>query len=179
MRKYWPAVLALPFLTVALTAQPPLPPTGVPADHAVTAPQAAAQAPATNPRYGKWRLKPTDPTAKPSTNVMTYEPFGGTGMKVTINQLQEDGTLTPQWGYTTMFDNKETPMTGSRSTETAAVRMISDRAAEITYRRNGVITQQLTNVLSPDGNLIGIIYMRPGADGKPDTVTFATYERMK
>jgi creatinine amidohydrolase/Fe(II)-dependent formamide hydrolase-like protein len=142
------------------------------------APQAAAPAAGTNPRYGKWRLKPTDPTAKPSTNVMTYEPFNGTGMKVTINQLQEDGTLTPQWGYTTMFDNKETPMTGSRSTETAAVRMISDRAAEITYRRDGQITQQLTNVLSADGNVIGIIYMRPG-NGKPDSVTFATYERMK
>jgi hypothetical protein len=106
---------------------------------------------------------------------MTYEAFEGTGMKVTFNQLQADGTLTPQWGYTTMFDNKETPMTGSRSSETAAVRMISDRAAEITYRRNGTITQQLTNVLSPDGNVIGIIYMRPGADGKSDTVTFATY----
>ena len=77
-----------------------------------------------------------------------------------------------------MFDNKETPMTGSRSAETAAVRMISDRTAEITYRRDGRITQQLTNVLSADGNTIGIIYMR-SAEGKPDTVTFATYERMK
>ena len=135
---------------------------------------------ATNPRFGKWRLKPNDATAPPSTNVMTYEPFNGTGMKITINQLNiADGTLTPQWGYTTMFDNKETPMTGSRSKETAAVRMISERTAEITYRRDGRITQQLTNVLSPDGNTIGIIYMRYGADGKPDSVSFATYERMK
>ena len=132
----------------------------------------------TNPRFGKWRLKPNDP-AQTSNNVMTYEPFSGTGMKVTINNLGADGTLTPQWGYTTMFDNKETPMTGSRSSETAAVRMITERTAEITYRRDGRITQQLTNVLSADGNVIGIIYMRPGADGKPDTVTFATYERMK
>lgn len=174
------ANVAVEAIKKALSGSAPAPQAAAPAPQA-TAPQAAAPAPAagTNPRYGKWRLKPTDPTAKPSTNVMTYEPFGGTGMKVTINQLQEDGSLTPQWGYTTMFDNKETPMTGSRSAETAAVRMISDRAAEITYRRNGVITQQLTNVLSPDGNVIGIIYMRPGADGKPDTVTFATYERMK
>jgi hypothetical protein len=70
-------------------------------------------------------------------------------------------------------------MTGSRSTETAAVRMIADRTAEITYRRNGVITQQLTNVLSADGNVIGIVYMRPGTDGRPDSVTFATYERIQ
>jgi creatinine amidohydrolase len=141
-------------------------------------PQAAAM-PAANPRFGKWRLKPTDPASPPSTNVMTYELHEGTGMKVTINQLQTDGTLTPQWGYTTMFDNKETPMTGSRSTQTAAVRMVSERTAEITYRRDGRITQQLTNVLSADGNTIGIIYMNFGVDGKPDTVTFATYERMK
>lgn len=141
-------------------------------------PQAAA-APSANPRFGKWRLRPADPTAKPSTNVMTYEPHEAAGMKVTINQLQEDGTLTPQWGYTTLFDNKETPMTGSRSTQTAAVRMVGERTAEITYRRDGRITQQLTNVLSPDGNTIGIIYMNFGADGKPDSVSFATYERMK
>jgi creatinine amidohydrolase len=144
------------------------------------APQAAA-APATNPRFGKWRLKPTDPNAPPSTNVMTYEPHERTGMKVTINRLEADGSLTAQWGYTTMFDNKPTPMTGSQSSQDAAVRMISDRAAEITYtnRATGRIVRQLTNVLSPDGNTIGIIYMNFGADGKPDSVTFATYERMK
>ena len=138
----------------------------------------AAQA--ANPRLGKWRLKPTDP-AQTSNNVMTYEAFEGTGMKVTINQLQADGTLTPQWGYTTMFDNKPVQMTGSQSSQDAQVRMISDRTAEITYtnRANGRIARQLTNVLSPDGNTIGIIYMNYGADGKPDNVTFATYERMK
>ena len=137
-----------------------------------------AAVPAANPRFGKWLIKATDPT-RPSTNVMTYGPHEDTGMKVTINQLQPDGALTPQWGYTTMFDNKETPMNGSRSAETAAVRMVGERTAEITYRRDGRIRQQLTNVLSPDGNTIGIIYMNYGADGKPDTVTFATYERMK
>ena len=87
----------------------------------------AAQA--ANPRLGKWRLKPTDP-AQTSNNVMTYEAFNGTGMKVTINTLQPDGTLTPQWGYTTMFDNKETPMTGSRSADTAAVSRRKGKAAD-------------------------------------------------
>ncbi len=144
------------------------------------APQASAALGA-NPRFGKWRLKPADAAAPPSTNVMTYEPFEGTGMKVTINRLEADGSLTAQWGYTTMFDNKETQMTGSQSAQNASVRMISDRTAEITYRNraDGRIARQLTNVLSPDGNTIGIIYMNYGADGKPDNVTFATYERMK
>lgn len=141
------------------------------------APVVAAQA--TNPRFGKWRLKPTDPNAPPSTNVMTYEAHNTTGMKITINMLNPDGTLTPQWGYTTMFDGKDEPMTGSRAKDLASVRIISDRVNEITYKRNGVISQILTNVISTDGQTLGIIYMTMDATGKTTRVTFATYEKMQ
>jgi hypothetical protein len=139
---------------------------------------ATPAAQATNPRYGKWRLKPTDPATGPSTNVMVYEPHQGKGMKITINRLNPDGTLTPQWGYTTMFDGKDEPMTGSRAKDTAAVREISDRVNEITYKRDGRILQILTNVISPDGQTLGIIYMSMDAEGKTTRVTFATYEKM-
>ena len=134
---------------------------------------------AANPRYGKWRLKPTDPAAPPSTNVMTYEPHNGTGMKITINTLGADGSLTPNWGYTTMFDGKDEPMSGSRAKDLASVRKISDRVNEITYKRDGTITQILTNVISTDGQTIGIIYMNMDAAGKTTRVTFATYEKMQ
>ncbi|NQW04941.1 MAG: hypothetical protein HQ485_13080 [Acidobacteria bacterium] len=133
---------------------------------------------ATNPRYGQWRLKPADASAPPSTNVMVYEPHNGTGMKISINRLEADGTLTFQWGYATMFDGKEEPMTGSRSQEVASVRMLSDRVAEITYKRDNVINQILTNVISTDNQTLGIIYMRMDAEGKTTRVTYATYERM-
>jgi len=133
---------------------------------------------ANNPRHGKWRLKPTDP-AQTSTNVMTYEPFNNTGMKITINQLQPDGTLTPQWGYTTMFDGKDEAMTGSRAKDLASVKSLSDRVNEITYKRDGKITQILTNVISTDGTTLGIIYMNMDAEGKTTRVTFATYEKMQ
>ena len=136
-----------------------------------------AEAQATNPRHGKWRLKPSDP-AQTSNNVMTYEPHNGTGMKITINTLAADGTLTPQWGYTTMFDGKDEPMTGSRAKDTASVRIVSDRINEITYKRDGRITQILTNVISTDGQTLGIIYMNMDAAGKTTRVTFATYEKM-
>jgi hypothetical protein len=139
----------------------------------------AAPAQTANPRFGKWRLKPTDPAGPPSTNVMVYAPHNDTGMKITINRLNPDGTLTEQWGYTTMFDNKDEPMTGSRAKDTAAVKMISDRTAEITYKRSGRITQILTNVLSPDAQTLGIIYMSMDEAGKTTRVTFATYERMQ
>ena len=139
---------------------------------------APASAQASNPRYGKWRLRSTD-AAKPSNNVMTYEPHQGKGMKITINALNADGTLTPQWGYTTMFDAKDEPMTGSRAKDTAAVRILSDRVNEITYKRDGKITQILTNVISTDGTTLGIIYMNMDADGKTTRVTFATYDKMQ
>jgi hypothetical protein len=139
-----------------------------------------ASAQANNPRYGKWRLKPTDPAAPPSTNVMTYEPHNGTGMKITINSLQPDGSLTPQWGYTTMFDGKDEPMTGSRAKDLASVKILSDRVNEITYKRgDGTINQILTNVISTDGTTLGIIYMSMDATGKTTRVTFATYEKMQ
>jgi hypothetical protein len=134
---------------------------------------------ASNPRYGKWRLKPTEPNAPPSTNVMVYEPFNKTGMKITINRLEPDGSLTPQWGYTTMFDGKDEAMTGSRAKDLASVKIISDRVNEITYKRDGRITQILTNVISTDGTTLGIIYMNMDADGKTTRVTFATYEKMQ
>jgi hypothetical protein len=57
--------------------------------------------------------------------------------------------------------------------------MISDRTAEITYRRGGRITQILTNVISPDGQTLGIIYLTLDSEGKTSRVSFATYERMK
>ena len=139
---------------------------------------AIVDAQSANPRFGKWRLRPTDP-AQTSNNVMTYEPHEGKGMKITINMLNPDGTLTPQWGYTTMFDGKDEPMTGSRAKDTASVRIVSDRINEITYKRGGVITQILTNVISTDGQTLGIIYMTMDPAGKTTRVTFATYEKMQ
>jgi hypothetical protein len=143
---------------------------------AATAVVAMMSAQTANPRFGRWKLKSDAPA--PQSNIMTYAPFGERGMRVTIDAVSASGQAS-QWGYTTNFDGKEEPMTGTRSSETAAVRMITDRIAEIVYRRNGQITQVLTNVLTPDGSTLGIIYVRPGADGKPDSVSFATYEKIK
>jgi len=68
-------------------------------------------------------------------------------------------------------------VTGNPGSDTAAVTIINDRVNEIVYKKDGKVTQILTNVLSPDGSVIGVMYMRPGENGT--TVSFATYERMK
>ncbi len=128
----------------------------------------------TNPRFGKWKLK-QDP---PALNVMTYEPFGAKGMKVTVESTSAKGEKTAWW-YTTEFDGKDMPVTGQENA-TTSVRTIDSRTNEIVNKRNGTVTQILSNVLSPDGNSIGVMYFRMDPSGKKTTnITFAMYERMQ
>ena len=141
---------------------------------ALAAASASAQAP--NPRFGKWKLKSDAPA--PTSNIMTYEPHNGKGMKITIDAVNKDGVKS-QWWYTTMFDGKDEVLTGNPGTDTGSVRVITNRINEIIYKKDGRITQVLTNVLSPDGTTIGVTYMRMNAEGKTTGVTFATYEKQQ
>ena len=133
---------------------------------------AAAQA--TNPRFGKWKLKSDAPA--PASNIMTYEAFGAHGMKITIDAVNARGEKS-QWWYATEFDGKDMPVTGNAGTTHAVVRQINDRINEIVNKKDGKVTQVLTNVLSPDGNTIAVMYMRDDGSGHTTNVTFATYER--
>ena len=129
-----------------------------------------------NPRFGKWKLKSTAPA--PTSNIMTYEPSGKHGMKITIDAVNNDGVKS-QWFYTTKFDGKDEPITSNPGADTGSVKVINPAINEIVYKKGGKVAQVLTNVLSPDGDTIGIIYMRVDEAGKTSGVTFATYERMK
>jgi hypothetical protein len=137
---------------------------------------AAMYAQDANPRFGKWKLKSDAPA--PQSNVMTYEPYGAHGMKITIDSVNREGAKS-QWYYITNFDGKDEPITGNQGADMGSVKVISPAVNEIVYKKGGRITQVLTNVLSPDGDTLGIIYMRMNADGKTTGVTFATYERIK
>lgn len=136
----------------------------------------SARAQNTNPRFGQWKLKSDAPA--PASNIMTYEPFGAAGMKVTVTSVNARGGKS-EWWYTTDFDGKDMPVTGSSGTTHTSVRTITDRINEIVNKRDGRVTQVLTNVLSPDGNTIGVIYMRDDGSGKTTAVSFATYERIR
>ena len=137
---------------------------------------ACASAQNNNPRFGRWKLKSDAPA--PQSNIMTYAPYGEHGMKITIDSVNREGKKT-QWGYTTNFDGKDEPLTGNPGTDSGAVRATSDAVNEIVYKKDGRVTQILTNVLSPDHNTLGIIYMRQDAEGKTTRVSFATYERIQ
>ncbi len=136
---------------------------------------ATASAQATNPRFGRWLLKSEAPA--PASNIMSYEPFGTGGMKVTIQAVNAKGDTT-RWWYTTSFDGKDMPVTGNAGQTHAAVRSVSPLVNEIVNKKDGQVTQRLTNVLSPDHNTIAVIYMREDAAGRTTGVTFATYLRM-
>ncbi len=128
-----------------------------------------------NPRFGKWKLKQDAPP--PALNIMTYEPYGKGGMKVTVESTNREGKKAT-WTYTTMFDNKDEPVSGDTRTETTAVKRIDDRTNEITNKRGGRVVQVITNVLSADGKRIDNTYKNYNEKGDLTTTTTAVYEKM-
>ena len=135
----------------------------------------AAQTPS-NPRFARWKLKST--AAPPQSNIMTYEAWNGTGMKVTIDSVNRTGVKS-SWGYTTMFDGKDEPVTGRNGTATGSVKVITDRINEIIYKdAAGKIVQVLVNVLSPDGKTINVVYVSGNAEGLR-APTYAIYEKIE
>jgi len=131
----------------------------------------AAQA--ANPRIGKWKLK-QDP---PALNIMTYEPWGNGGMKVTVESTNREGRKST-WTYNTMFDNKDMPVSGDTRTETSAVKKVDAHTNEITNKRGGKVTQVIVNVLSADGKRIDNTYKNYDEKGALTSTTTAVYEKM-
>ena len=125
-----------------------------------------------NPRFGKWKLKQDQ-----GLNIMTYEPLGAKGMKVTVESTSAKGDKT-MWWYETQFDGKDMPVTGQGAGRTSAVRSIDAQVNEVVNKTDGKVTQVLYNVLAKDQNSIGVMYYRDDGAGKTTNITFAMYERM-
>ena len=132
---------------------------------------AAAQDPAD--RFGIWVLQSDAPP--PSSNVMTYEPFGQGGMAITVASVNSRGESN-EWGYRTLFDGEFREVWGQTGSETA-VEFIDERSTRITNRRNGRVTQVIINTLSEDGDTISNEYVRFDAEGKITGVSHAVYVR--
>lgn len=141
---------------------------------AVTTLVAAALAQNANPRFGRWKLKSDEPP--PAVNIMTYEPYGDGGMRVTVEATSAKGEKR-KWGYVTMFDGKYRPMTGDTTTEETAVEVIDVRTNKI-MNKTGDRVNVILNVLSEDGNTIHNEYRNIDENGN-ETVTHAVYERIR
>ena len=137
----------------------------------VSAPGLAAQT--DNPRFGVWQLQSDAPP--PAINIMTYEPYGDGGMKITVESKNAEGRES-KWGYVTMFDGVFRPVTGLENSETA-VEIVDERTTRILNKRNGEVNQIIINVLSTDGNTINNEYRRKNEDGS-ERVTHAVYKRI-
>jgi len=135
---------------------------------------AAAAAQNTNPRFGVWKLKSDAPP--PSSNIMTYEPWGDGGMKITVESVSRRGES--KWSYATMFDGVFRPVEGRENAETA-VEIVNERTTRISNKSNGRVTQVIINTLSEDGNTINNEYVRLDENGKITGVGHAIYERIQ
>ncbi len=129
----------------------------------------------TNPRFGVWKMKSDAPP--PSVNIMTYEPYGDGGMRITVESTNSQGRES-KWGYVTMFDGVFRPVTGREGAETA-VEIVNDRTTRISNKRNGRVTQVIINTLSEDGNTIENEYVRLDENGAIMRVGHAVYERIR
>jgi len=135
---------------------------------------ATASAENKNPRFGKWKLKSDAPA--PSLNIMTYEPYGESGMKITVEATNAKGEKR-KWSYVTMFDGKYRPVEGDTNTEETAVEVVDAHTNKI-MNKTGDRVNVIINVLSEDGNTINNEYRNVDENGKK-TVTHAVYERIQ
>jgi len=126
-----------------------------------------------NPRFGVWQLESDAPS--PAINIMTYEPYGDGGMKITVESTNAEGRKS-KWGYVTMFDGVFRAVEGLEGSETA-VEIVDERTTRILNKRNGRVSQVIINVLSADGNTINNEYRRTNEDGT-ERVSHAVYKRI-
>ena len=128
-----------------------------------------------NPRFGVWKLRSDAPP--PQVNIMTYEPYMGSGMRITVASTNARGQSN-EWGYTTMFDGEFLPVEGQENSETS-VEIVTDAVTRISNRRDGRVYQVIINTLSEDGNSISNEYVRLDENGKITRVTHAIYDRQR
>ena len=138
-----------------------------------TVPAETIEEAVSNPRFGVWELESDD--EPPVRNVMTYEPWGDGGMKVTVAQTNSAGE-TSEWGYATMFDGVFREVEGQENA-TTSVEVIDEHTNHIFNARDGEVYQVIVNVLSEDGNTINNEYRRTRPDGT-EQVSHAVYRRI-
>ncbi len=135
----------------------------------------ASIAQTTNPRFGVWKMKSDAPA--PAVNIMTYEPYGDGGMRITVESTNREGRES-KWGYVTMFDGEFRPVTGQDNAETS-VEIVDAQTTRIANKRNGRVSLIIINVLSEDHNTINNEYIRMDEDGNIIRVSHAVYERIQ
>lgn len=130
----------------------------------------AARAQTPDPFVGTWTLDVAKSTFKPGpapkSSTVVVEP-AGKGLKLSIDSVAADGTPM-KWGYTTMRDGKDVPVTGNPNYDAVAWTQHTPTTVTAEYKKGGkVVTTSKTSV-SADGKTVTLT--STGTDPKGQAV---------
>src|SRR5262245_19729106 len=96
---------------------------------------------AADPRIGTWKLNAAkskyDPGPPPQSLTVTVEP-AGQGEKVTAEIVNADGSRVSTV-YTANFDGKDSPLTGSPTANTVALKRVNPHTTVRTDKKDGKV----------------------------------------
>ena len=127
---------------------------------------AAAQAP--DPVVGTWKLDPSKSSFKPGpgpkSSTVVVEP-AGKGITVAVDAVNAEGSPM-KWGFTTMRDGKEVPVTGNPMYDTATSTQASPTSGETVYKKAGKVVVTSKLALSADGKTMTLTSTGTDAKGQ-------------
>ena len=136
---------------------------------------AGASAQAANPRFGVWKLRSDAPL--PALNIMTYEPWGEGGMRVTVEATNAGLGREDHVGLRDALRRGVPPRRRARGLGDG--RRSGGRPHEPHHHPSGgKVVQVIVNTLSADGDRIDNEY-RSTADDGSERVSRAVYERVR
>jgi hypothetical protein len=108
------------------------------------------------PEIGTWKLNVAkskfSPGPAPRSQTTTFE-AAGQGVKVSTETVAADGSKNVQ-SYTTNYDGKDVPLTGSTLADTVSAKRINATTIERTDKKGGKVVQTITRVISADGKTL-------------------------
>ena len=110
-----------------------------------------------DPLIGTWKLNLAKSQYSPGppvrTETLTFAPFGGGGVKVTVDQVDAQGKriLTE---YSANFDAKDYPVTGAPDGDAVLLKRIDANTTERIYKKAGKVTTVVRRVVSKDGKTL-------------------------
>jgi hypothetical protein len=123
-----------------------------------------------NPFVGTWKLNTAkskySPGPAPQSQTRTVEAQGD-GIKVNNEGTAADGSRIA-YSYTTNFDGKDGPYTGTRpnGADTIALKRINSNTIDSTSKKGGKALVKTRNVISKDGKIMTITVKGVNASGQ-------------
>jgi hypothetical protein len=114
-----------------------------------------AQAPAqADKQLGTWTLNLAkssyNPGPPPKSETRVYEPFGAKGVTAKFDRVDGEGHKIAI-GYSANYDSKDYKYLGSLDADTIVLKRIDPYTVEATLKKNGIVVQTSTAVVSKDG----------------------------